>query len=390
MKDDAAARPAWIGPAPSLAQSAAVMTVGVVGVMIAGLQPLLLGALLQEQRLTATQIGHAATAELLAMGLTAALAGAWLAPERLRALLAAAGLGLMAANLATFAAAGEAVTLARAAAGAPEGLLLWVTINMISRAPRPERWSGVFLTLQTLAQLAMASALTAFVIGRYGANGGFAALAGLGALAAVAGLAAPDRFVRLKRGATAGGLLAPAGWLALGACFLFLAFIVGVWVYAEPLSHQAGHPLAVAGTAVSISLACQVLGGAAATALAGRVRWFWAVLACGAADLALLAVFASLPSPVVFLAASGVFGFLWMFVLPFFAPMAIEADPSRRAAVLLGGAQLLGSSFGPLLASLLVTDAETRGSLVFGAACLVLSLGLMGVLHLRPLGRRAS
>lgn len=380
--------PAWVGDRPTVLQSSAVLAVGIVAVMIAGLQPLLLGALLREGRLTAAQIGHAATAELLTMGLAAALAGAWLQAERLKAIVFGAGVALAAANLATLRVSGETLTLVRAAAGVPAGLLLWVTIGLISRAPRPQWWSGVFLTLQTLAQLAAAAALTAWVVGAQGANGGFVALAAMGVFAAVAGLAGPARYGRLAASEETNGLLPPAGWAALAACFLFLAFIVGVWVYAEPLSHQAGHDPAVAGTAVSISLACQVLGGAAATLLAGRIGWFWAVAVCAAADLVLLAVFASLPGPALFLAASGLFGFLWLFVLPFFAPMAIEADPSRRAAVLLGGAQLVGGSLGPLLASFLVTDAEARGALAFGAGCLLLAVALAAGLHLRH-GRAA-
>jgi hypothetical protein len=343
MKENVAA-PAWVGAPPSVTQSVAVMFVGVVGILIAGLQPLLLGALGQENRLSAAQLGHAATAELLVMGLAAALAGAWVKPERLKLIGLACGLALAAANLATLGVRGEGITLARAAAGAPEGLMLWMIISLISRAPRPERWSGIYLTVQTLAQLLLASALTAWVLGRYGANGGFVALAGFGALAALASLAVPDRYAALAHSTETRGLSPPAGWASLAACFLFLAFIVGVWVYAEPLSHQSGHGPQVAGAAVSVSLGFQVLGGGAATLLAGRIRWFWAIVVCGALDFALLALFWSLPGAPVFLAASAAFGFLWLFVMPFLAPMTIEADPSRHAAVLLGGANLLGSS----------------------------------------------
>lgn len=382
MKDNVAA-PAWVGAPPSLVQSTAVMAVGVVGILIAGLQPLLLGALGQENRLSAAQIGHGATAELLVMGLVAALAGAWLKPARLKLIGLVCGLALAAANLATLDVRGEGITLVRAVAGAPEGLMLWMIISLISRAPRPERWSGTYLTVQTLAQLLLAAALTAWVVGRYGANGGFVALAGFGALAAVASLAVPDRFAALAHSAETKGLLPPAGWAALAACFLFLAFIVGVWVYAEPLSHQSGHGPQVAGTAVSVSLAFQVLGGGAATVLAGRIRWFWAILICGVLDFALLALFWSLPGAPVFLAASAAFGFLWLFVMPFLAPMTIEADPSRRAAVLLGGANLLGSSLGPLMASALVTDADARGALAFGAGCLAVALVIVTGLHIR-------
>ena len=134
---------------------------------------------------------------------------------------------------------------------------------------------------------------------------------------------------------------------------------------------------------MSLSLACQVLGGGAATLLAGRVRWFWALIVCSVVDFGLLAAFASLPPPALFLLATALFGFFWLFFMPFLAPMTIEADPTRRAAMLLGGAQLLGGSLGPLLASGLVTDTDARGALSFGAASLCLALALAIGLHLR-------
>lgn len=377
-------RGGWIGTAPTAVQATAVMFVGVVAIMIAGLQPQLLGALAQEGRLDAAQLGHAATAELLAMGLAAGGAGAWLKPRRLGLIGLVAGLALALIDVATTRLTGEAITLARAAAGLPSGVLMWITLCLIARAPRPERWSGVYLTIQTLAQFVVATLLTAFVIGRAGANGGWLALAGLSALAGVVALAAPPSLAELAHGDDGpGGLPPPRGLVALGACFLFLAFIVGVWVYAEPLSRQAGHAPAVVGAAVSISLACQVAGGAAATVLAGRLPWFWTLLACAVVDLGLLAVMGSLPSATVFLVASGLFGFVWLFLLPFLVPMVIEADPSRRAAVLLGGAQLLGGSLGPLMASLVVTAADARGAIVFGAGCLLAAMVVATALHLR-------
>ena len=65
----------WIGARPTNAQIFALMFCGVVGLMIPGLQPLLLGALVEEGRVSASQIGVVATGELLAMGLTAGFAG---------------------------------------------------------------------------------------------------------------------------------------------------------------------------------------------------------------------------------------------------------------------------------------------------------------------------
>ncbi|MEZ5938236.1 MAG: hypothetical protein R3C52_08445 [Hyphomonadaceae bacterium] len=61
--------------------------------------------------------------------------------------------------------------------------------------------------------------------------------------------------------------------------------------------------------------------------------------------------------------------------------MILEADPERRALVLVGGAQVLGGSFGPLLASFLVSSADVRGAFLFGAGCLVVSVVIAFALH---------
>jgi MFS family permease len=357
------------------------MFVGVTGIMIAGLQPLLLGGLAQEGRLTAAELGQTATAELLTMGLTAALAGVLLRPARLKIIAIAALIALAVIDTLTPLARGEMVTLARAAAGVPSGVLIWVTISMIARSPTPERWSGAYLTVQTLAQFLLATFLTAFIVPRYGADGGFIALALFCLVNVAATLLLPAEFAPLARQESGGRLPNARGWAALAVSFLYIAFTIGVWVYAEPLSRQAGHGSAIAGQAVSLSLACQVAGGFAATALAGRINWLATLLVCALVNLALFAGFAVLPGPTVFLALAGVFGFVWLFASPFLVPMTIEADPTRRAAVLMGGVQLVGGSFGPLFASFFVTDADARGALGFGAASLVLAMGIVLALY---------
>ena len=128
---------------------------------------------------------------------------------------------------------------------------------------------------------------------------------------------------------------------------------------------------AVAGQAVSLSLALQVVGGVAATRLAGRIRWLSALIGCavvgrncvrGICD-ACRQRRCSLRSPCAL-------GFVWLFATPFLVPMTIEADPTRRAALLIGGAQLVGGSLGPLFASFFVTDVgRTRRSRVCHRMC---------------------
>jgi MFS family permease len=93
-----------------------------------------------------------------------------------------------------------------------------------------------------------------------------------------------------------------------------------------------------------------------------------------------LLVMAALPSVAVFLTAAAVFGFAWLFASPCLTPLAIEADPSRRAALLGPGAGLLGCGAGPLLASLVVTGADVRPavwlSVILAALTLVVIVGL--------------
>jgi len=373
----------WIGERPTPLQLVVVLLVGICGILIAGLQPLLLGALAQEGRVSASQLGHAATAELLLMGASCAYAGARWPAERLRVIGIVAALLLAVLNLLTLRVSGEMLTLVRALAGIPSGIMIWITIAMITRTPTPERWSGIYLTLQTLAQFAVAAALTVWVMPFSGANGGFVSLAVLCAVAAGAACLLPNRFAPLVAESAASGLPHARGMIALAATFLYLAFIVGVWVYAEPLSRQAGHEPSVAGVAVSVSLAFQVLGGATATLLAGRLRWFPTLLFCAVLNAGCLIAFASLPGASMFIVTSAAFGFLWLFALPFLVPMVIAADPTRRAAVLVGGAELLGASLGPLLASFIVTDADARGAIGFGGAALVLTILIALVLRQR-------
>jgi hypothetical protein len=371
----------WIGPRPTALQFSAVMFVGVTGIMIAGLQPLLLGALEQEHRLSPVQLGQAATAELLTIGLAAFIAGAALKPHHLRLYAIIASLALAAIDVATPYVEGGMVTLMRGAAGVPSGVLIWITTALIARSPTPARWSGVYLTVQTLAQFVMATLLSQAVLPTWGSDGGWIGLAAFCVLTAVAALAMPARFAPLPKTESNSSLPGVRGWIALLSAFLYSAFTIAVWVYTEPLSRQAGHDPGVNRLAVSISLACQVAGGAAATVLAGRINWLWTTLIAAALNVAVVVALFMLPGPNEFLILTGVFGFLWLFVLPFLVPMVIEADPTRRAAVLIGGAQILGCSFGPFFASMLVSDTDSRGALVFGGACMVVAIVLAFGLH---------
>lgn len=355
-------------------ETAAVMVVGVIGVLIPGLQPQLLGALLAEAKLSTGALGLLATAELLAMGIAAGTASLLLPVNRLRAVAATALIGVAALDLATPHVSEGGLFAARIAAGFGEGVLIWIAIGLIVRAQRPERWSGIYLALQTLAQLALATALGLKIVPLFGSAGGFLLLALVTALGLVALPWLPRAYAVLDHGEAAGGGLPVRGLVALCGVTLYLAFIVSVWVYVEPLGLQRGIDAATVHLIAPLSLAMQVAGAAAAAALAGRLPAKAVVTLVTLVNLGLLAIMAAPPSTAAFLVATSMFGFLWLFAMPFQVPILIDADPRRRAAMLIGGAQLTGSSLGPFAASFLVGEQDVGPVLWFGAACAVTGL----------------
>jgi hypothetical protein len=138
----------------------------------------------------------------------------------------------------------------------------------------------------------------------------------------------------------------------------------------------------VAREALSVSLAAQVAGGALAIVLAGRVRWFHVFVLGTAVNLVVWRLFALHLPAWLFIGANALGGLISVFVAPFLVPMTIEADPSRRAAVQSGAAQLLGSAMGPALSALVVSERDVHGALWLAAALTIAGLGIVGWLHL--------
>jgi hypothetical protein len=354
---------------------------GTLALLVTGVNPILLGALGEAGRLSAAGMGQAAMLELLAMGVAAGGAGAVLAPERLRLIGLLSGLVIAAANLATLRVSGGGILAARAVAGLAEGVLIWISIGFIVRQATPERWAGVYFMVQTLSQLVLSAALGGGLLAAYGVNAGFAILAAAGVLASVLSLLGPSGFAPLPKGEGISHLPSRRGWIALGGILIYVASGVAVWIYMEPIAHHAGLSAAIAGYAVTASLAGQVAGSTAATIVAGRLRYITVFLGSTVIVLGVWALISGAPAAAVFVAVFGVTGFLGMFVSPYFVPLLIEADPSRRAAELAGGSQLLGSALGPFMASLLVSGAEPRAALGLGVVLLIAGVSVIAGLH---------
>ena len=354
------------GPTSPSARGAQVLAilVGAVALLMLGLQPLLLGALLEAGQVTLEGVGLVAMGEIVALGL-GGLSGARGLPVRSRrAIPTRPALAAAALDLATTRVGGDlALGLVRAAAGIAEGLMVWSTTAVIVRAAVPERLAGLFFVVQTLAQAMTGLALAHLVLPVAGWSGGFALLAGLCVLAAL--LAA--RFAR-----PLGPLTPTVSQVGVGLrwtrprvgtlllVFLQLATLGALWAYAEPLGTRAGFSPTAVQTLIAAGLGMQVVGGSVGTWLIRRAPIRPVLLGCSLVlGLTALGVARTAQGgTLAFAALCGLFTFTWLFMLPFQMALAFHVDGSGQVASLVPAAQLFGSAFGPLMASLVVTGEE--------------------------------
>jgi DHA1 family inner membrane transport protein len=110
------------------------------------------------------------------------------------------------------------------------------------------------------------------------------------------------------------------------------------------------------------------------------------LVACSVLLAAVTATIHQLPvgSTRDFALACALFGFVWLFMLPFHIGLAFRADPSGRLAGLVPAAQLLGSAFGPLTASFIV-ESENAAAVPLLSAGFAIAAAVL-VLATRPHG----
>lgn len=352
---------------------ALAILIGSCALLVLGVHPVLLGALVQEGRLADAQVGNLVTIEMLAI-VPGSLAGiALLRRVGARIVAVAAGLAMAAINIVLLGQAGMTVlSLARAIAGFSEGVLVAVALVAISRVMRVERASAIFLAVQTLMQAVVAAALPAISIAGSRVDAALIALAVAGAIAAAAALALPAT-LRPTEPDGGRGALTPASLTALTCAGLFLGAIVSVWGYFGLWLIHYGYPPTFEGTAVSLCLVAQVVGALAAARFGERLPSRPTIAACAMTAAALVGAFyLARGNAAAIIMVSIAFGFVWLFTLPFFAGWLIEIDPGRRAVLYLTAFQLGGAALLPSLAGVAVGAYSIDAALAFAASAFIL------------------
>jgi MFS transporter, DHA1 family, inner membrane transport protein len=357
----AASQPQW------RADLAAVLF-GTSGLLMLGLQPILLEQLILAGRTTLDGAGLLAMAEIVAIGVGAAAANLLLPERGLRITTALATLLLATANVLTASAPSEAALyLARIVTGLSGGVLVWLATQAIVRFSAPERLAGVFLLLQSCGQAAAAFTLAMWVIPAAGLAGGFIGLALFSLLPLPALAWLPKQLP--PHASTEHGL--PKLNRRIVTSALSIAFDMAVigasWTFLEALGREALLPARPVQLTITSVLLTQIAGGACAAWLSPRLAPRPTLLACHVGLLLVGAAYLLLPAGnlVWFVVTCAVFGFLWLYMMPFHVKLALAAEPAGSLAVHVPALQLLGSALGPMTAALFMEgEAHVRPAFV--------------------------
>lgn len=367
-------------PPFTLCQTGAALLIGSAASLIIGLQPLLLGELAEKGALSMEGVGVVAMVEIITLGLGVALGDAVLPVSRHASIAVAAALLAAVLDAATAAASGDGAFIAlRAAAGFAEGVLVWVAASVIVRARKPDRFAAVFVVVQTVSQAGMAALLATLVLPHGGWQDGFHVLGAVTLACSLLVPFLPYRLAPLAARSTEKLVWSGATMLPLAVAFFQTAAIGSLWAYMQPLAMSAGFDARSAQTLISEVLLMQVAGGVAAAGLVRRLGVV-ATLGSGGAVLAVLTGgIGLLPAGAapVFAVLCAAFSFVSLFLVPFQLGLAFRADGRGRVAMLIPAAQLLGSAFGPLVASMVVSGDDAAPVPLIGLGFAVGALALV-------------
>ena len=375
----------WIGQAPTAPQIFAFLLLGTIALLVAGVQPVVLGALVDEARLSASAVGWTVAIEFVAIGIGVATASSVWDPAKIRGRVAIAAAILIVVNVSISRLTGGGILLDRALAGLAEGVLVSPAAIIIARAPTPARWAGILLVLQGVAQFVLAAVLPGTAMKAYGANGAFYVLATAVAISLLAVPLLPGHMARLKVSAAEHpqNSWTLASGASLLSVFLIYAYFIGAFSYFGLLATQAGLDLEQVGNVIALTVATSILGSASLALIARRIHYYTIAIVCLCVNVGLIVFITSLPNYGALLLAGVVFGFFWGIFTPLQVALVIENDKSRRTALVIPGVQALGAAGGPLLCSAFVSQGEARGAFAAALVCLVAAFAISTWLHFR-------
>ncbi len=350
---------------------------GTVAFMITGIQPVLLGALAEEGRVSEAMLGRIAWAEVLALAVASGIGPRLLRFGSARRTIAAACLSLAVANAVVYVSHDAKLLIAsRLIAGLMEGLLLATTNIAITRGVHPERLNALFLMVSAIPQVAASYLLPAVVMPRFGADSGF----GLLCLMAISGIGAAFLLGREVQDAPPAiptdQIWTPAVLIGLAGVILQNAGNGAGWEYQARVGENLHFSGQVVGTAIASDLVFQIIGTFAVAWIAWRLPFRVVLLVSCLLQAAILVAMGRVHSTYVYVSVCALFGMMWLGANPFQMSLLVDLDKTRQAALLLAALQLVGFGTGPLICSFFVRPGNVEGAFLCAAGLVMASFVL--------------
>ena len=329
--------------------------------------------------MTLSLAGAMAGIEALFIGIGLIIATALSKTHHLRtvAICALAGLALGNFACAIFPDA-RFLFILRSLTGIMSGIIIWAVTSVLIRTKFPGRITGYFVATYTALQGVCALLLALYLMELFGWQSCFLLMGSASILALIFSLKLPSYVAKLPKVIkTKLKLSLPVTCLCL-IVFLQLIAFMSIWVFLEPIGEWGGISLQSIQVILSVSLFVQVLGATVGGYLADKIP-VALTLAIASAFIIIIGVyFFSLSQSTMqfFYAASLVFSFLWMLILPFHTQFAIEIDPSGNLALNIPILQILGSVTAPVLGGILVIGGDARNVMKLTVSCSVVALFL--------------
>ncbi len=367
-------------PAPQPTTTATVIAglfLGTVSFMITGIQPALLGALVEEKRLTEAMLGRVAWAEVMALALAAAVGPRLLRFGSARRSIAAACLSLALCNAVVFLTHdANALIASRLVAGLMEGLLLATTNIAIARARHPERLNATFLMVSAIPQVIASYALPVSVFPRFGADSGFVLLGVLAVIGIFVAFLLGQEIQDAPPRKPATQIWTPAVLTGLCGVVLQNAANGAGWEYQARIGQNLHFSGETVGSAIAADLIFQIIGTFTVAAIAWRLPFRLMLLASTLIQAAILIAMGSIHAPFAYIAICAVFGMMWLGMNPYQVSLLVDLDKTRQVALVLASLQLMGFGVGPLICSFFVNPGNVTGAFWCAAALALAAFAL--------------
>ncbi|MEJ2045724.1 MAG: hypothetical protein P8X74_14645 [Reinekea sp.] len=372
----------WLVGQPSALAQISALWIGSVGILVLGLQPILLGALINESRVNYDQLAIMATLEILTIGIGSVLAAFVVSANGLHLKTMLLLLGVAALDIWTAFASSPAMMIGiRTLIGLLEGGMVAIAVELIARSVHPGRYSGYYVSLQTTVQGLVAIILSQWVVPAGGSQAGFITLAAITLLTLGAVFSMPRSYGAIPSpDSSSASPLTLKAILSLLCVLFFYMFLGALWAFLEPIGLQTGITVTTIGLMVSASLGVQVVAALSATAVEQRLTYRYPLAGCALVAIIVSLYLASGPALVGFWLCTIAIGFVWLFVVPFQIRLTVACDPSRKTALLVPAAQLFGAAIGPVGATMFIRDDNFIPVALFAAGCAAMSLLVLSIL----------